>query len=142
LIELYTWRNGTKIPEGTILDDVQLIPGFHFLSLEDGIAGYLAMKDDHRWNKNWFPIFANGGGDFYAIDLSSSDTEAPLIGFILGELDQYIEYQSIAMMLQTFLECCEKGVVFVTEEGYLEIKDDLHAQIAAINNPDVSLWQI
>jgi len=142
LVELYKWRNGTPVEEGTMLDDVQIIPGYHFLSLKDAISSYLAMKDDNRWNPSWFPVFANGGGDFYAVDLSQSDGEsAPIVGFILGEIEQEIEYQSLTTMLLTFSECFEKGVVFKTEDGYLEMDDDQQAEIAMRNNPEVEFWR-
>lgn len=142
LVELYTWRNGSPVEEGTPLDDVQIIPGYHYLNLKDAISCYLAMKDDSRWNPSWFPVFANGGGDFYAVDLSQSDGDsAPIVGFILGEIEQEIEYQSLATMLLTFSECFKKGIVFKTADGYLEMDDDQQAEIALRNNPEVEFWR-
>lgn len=141
LIELYQWRNGSPVEEGTVLDDVQIIPGYHLLSLNDAIKSYLAMKDDSRWNPLWFPIFANGGGDFYAADLSKSDgNSSPIIGFILGESEQEVEYQDFNTMMITFSECFEKGIVYKTEEGYLEMDDDHQAEVAMKNNPEVEYW--
>lgn len=142
LLELYQWRNGTSIVKGTTLDDVQMIPGFHFLNLQDSVSNYLVLKDDPRWNPSWFPFFANGGGDFYAIDLSHSTGDiAPIIGFILGEADQEIEYQNLTAMLLTFCECYENSVVFRTEDGYLEMDDNEQADIARKHNPDVEFWR-
>jgi len=142
MFDLYSWRNGTKVVEGTELDGVQFIPGYHIMSLEDSISQYKAMKDDSRWSQSWFPIMANGGGDFYAVDLSqSTGPSAPIIGFILDEEEQDVEYQSIYTMMLTFLECCQKGVVFCTDEGYLEMNDDEHALIARKNNPAIEFWQ-
>jgi len=142
LVELYQWRNGTKIDPGTILDDVQLIPGFHFLSLEDSVSSYLSFKNDKRWNPSWFPIFANGGGDFYVVDLSQSNgKEAPIIGFILNEPVQEVEYQCLTTMLLTFCECFKKNIVFRTDDGYLEMDDNEQAKVALRYNPDVKFWQ-
>jgi len=142
LVEVYKWRNGTPVEEGTLLDDVQIIPGYHYLSLKDSISCYLAMKDDSRWNPSWFPVFTNGGGDFYAVDLSLSDSNsAPVVGFILGELEQEVEYQSLTTMLHTFCDCYENNVVFRTEDGYLEMDDDKQAEIALKHNPEVEFWQ-
>jgi hypothetical protein len=141
MVQLYSWRNGTNISKGTNLDDIQFIPGFHILSLEDALVQYKSIKDDPRWNRLWFPIMANGGGDFYAVDLSLSNGNcAPVIGFVLGENEQYVEYQSIDAMLNTFLECCVKGVVYRSNEGYLEMDDNKHALIARVNNPEVGFW--
>jgi len=142
LIELYKWRNGTQIKEGAMLDDVQIIPGFHFLSLQDGINSYLAMKDDTSWNPSWFPIFANGGGDFYGVDLSQSDGNlAPIVGFILTQKEQEVEYQNLTAMLLTFKECFERDIVFKTKEGYLEMDDDKQGEIAMKNNPKIEFWR-
>lgn len=142
LVELYRWHDGTPVEEGTMLDEVQIIPGYHFLCLNDAINNYQAMKVDSRWRPSWFPVFANGGGDFYAIDLSQSDGDsAPVIGFILGEKEQETEYQSLTTMLLTFSECFENGAVFRTEEGHLEMDDDQQAEIATKNNPDLKFWR-
>ncbi|EKO3450436.1 SMI1/KNR4 family protein [Vibrio fluvialis] len=142
LLELYQWKNGTKVVKGTLLDDVQLIPGFHLLNLQDSLRYYLSLKEDRRWDSSWFPIFANGGGDFYAVDLSKSDgKKAPIIGFILGELEQEIEYQSLTAMVLTYCECFRNNIVYITEDGYLEMDDEKHADLALKYNPDVEFWR-
>lgn len=142
LVELYRWHDGTPVEEGTMLDDVQFIPGFHFLCLDDAINNYQAMKDDRRWCRAWFPIFANGGGDFYAADLGQSDGySAGVIGFILGEKEQETEYQSLTTMLLTFRDGFQNGSVFKAEEGYLEMDDDKYAEIARKNNPELEFWR-
>ena len=141
LIDLYIWRNGTDISEGTLLDDIQLIPGFHFLSLQHAIKNYLVFKEDERWNRSWFPVFANGGGDFYAVDLShANNNSAPIIGFIIGELEQVVEYESLSTMLMTFSECFRSNVIFKTPEGFLEMDDSKLAKIARQFNPNIDFW--
>jgi hypothetical protein len=140
--DLYAWRNGTEIRPGTTLDDLNFFPGFYFLSLEDAFRQYQVMKNDSRWNRCWFPIFANGGGDFYAIDHSQiMDDNIPVIGFILGESEHPIEYQSIASMMATLLDCFKSNVFFVASDGYLEMDDIGHAAIAKEHNPDVEFWK-
>lgn len=143
LLQLYAWKNGVNVVEGINLDDIQFVPGYHILSLEGAIAQYIAVKGDPRWDRSWFPVMANGGGDFYVIDLAQSDGEsAPVIGFLLGEEEQDTEYQSIAAMLHTFFECYKKGIVYRSEEGYLEMDDDKHALVAKMYNPSVEFWQV
>ncbi|MDQ6719297.1 MAG: SMI1/KNR4 family protein, partial [Candidatus Dormibacteraeota bacterium] len=66
LPELYAWHDGTDATTGVPLDDLHLFPGYYFLSLEDATRNYAAFRDDPRWNPAWLPIFANGGGDFFA----------------------------------------------------------------------------
>ena len=142
LIELFQYKNGTKVSEGTSLDDIQLIPGFHFLSLQHAIKDYLIFIEDEQWNPLWFPVFANGGGDFYAVDLSDSDGHsAPILGFIMGESEQEIEYESLSAMLRTFSECVEAGIVFKSPNGFLEMDDSRLAEVAARLNPFVDFWK-
>ena len=141
IIELYKWRNGTQVDSDKTLGEVEIIPGFHFLSLSDAISSYIAMKDDKRWSVSWFPIFANGGGDFYALELvKSKDVPSPIVGFMMGEVEQELEYESLDSMLLTFKECFEKEVVFKTKEGYLEMDDEKQAQIAKKHNPKIEFW--
>ena len=68
---LYGWRNGTSTTGDVTLDDIHILPGFYLLSIEDAIASYRAFVTDSRWRPGWLPLFANGGGDFYVLDLSS-----------------------------------------------------------------------
>jgi len=132
LIDLYQWRNGTDVKPGTVLDNIHIIPGYYFLSLEDAITCFLSFKDDDRWKPYWFPIFSNGGGDFYALDFSKANgRHAPVVGFLLGEPNQDTEYLSLASMLQTFSECYDKGIVFLTAEGYLVYRDGNYLTVAA-----------
>lgn len=138
LVQLYAWRNGVNADAGIPLDDIQFIPGFHLLSLEHAVKQYAAIKDDKRWDTNWFPFMANGGGDFYALDTNSNSLS--IVGFILGESEQDVEYLNLTSMMKTFYDCFEAGVVFKTKEGYLEMDDDEHAEIAYRNNPEVDFW--
>ena len=143
LLDIYEWRNGTRIKEGTILDDLHFFPGFYFMSLEDAMEQFFIVRTDPRWNKAWFPVFANGGGDFYILDLSQSDAEsAPVIGFILNETEHPIEYQSLSAMIDTFVDCFEQGAAFVSSDACLELEDMWHARIARKHNPEVELWSM
>ena len=67
---LYTWRNGSKDCEGITLGELAFFPGFYLMSLEESIQTYLELRETDAWDKFWFPIFASGGGDFYAMNLA------------------------------------------------------------------------
>ena len=145
LVELYQWKNGTLADQGVNLDDIQIIPGFHLSSLDDAISNYIAMRSDVRWNENWFPLFSNGGGDFYAVDLSmfnSNNETAPIIGFVLGEVEQFVEYESLMDMLLTFYNGYKKGIIFRSDDGYLEMNDDEFYLAALELNPNVDYWKL
>lgn len=140
--DLYEWHNGTKIVEGAVLDDMHLFPGFYLLSLDDAITQYLALVNDQRWNADWFPIFSNGGGDFYALDYSQLNKGfTPIIGFLIGESEHPVEYQSLTTMVATLLECFEQKVFVVTDDGYLDMDDAHYKLVAKKHNPNVAIWQ-
>lgn len=143
IMDLWHWRDGTAIAPGrTKLDDVHFFPGFYFYSLRDATKQYHAMRNDPRWNSNWFPIFANGGGDFYAVDLTKENlTHAPIIGFVLGEPSHPVEYESLENMCVTLALCYERGIIYTTPDGYLEMDDAAHATLARKLNPTVELWK-
>lgn len=140
LVTLYSWRGGTRVEAGAPLDDVHFFPGFWFLSLDDAIADYLAFRTDPRWNPAWFPIFANGGGDFYAVWIQ--DGAEPVVGFLIDELEHPVEYQDLRAMCETLADCFDESVFFSDERGYLEMDDARHAEIARRHNPDVDFWLV
>lgn len=139
LCALYGWHNGTRIDVGEVLDDFHIFPGFYFSPLQDALKDYRAFREDRRWNQRWLPILANGGGDFYAVD-SSNETATPVIGFMIDQDDQPVEYSSISAMIRTWAEAFASGAFYVDARGYLMADDDRYAEIAARNNPDVALW--
>jgi len=105
------------------------------------VTHYNAFRDDDRWHQNWFPIFANGGGDFYAVVCKNVRTEeSPVLGFLLGEEEHPVEYSGVTSMMNTIAECFEQGVFYQTSEGYLEADDMFQIKIAQKYNPDVSIW--
>ena len=141
LFGLYGWCNGTKVLKGDNLDDLHFFPGFYFLSLEDALKTYLAFESESRWNKKWFPLFANGGGDFYAISCSIAKCDhGEITGFLLGEAEQVVEFESLVAMIATVRKCYDTGVYWVSEAGYLEADDRRQAQIAKQLNPHLAIY--
>ena len=140
LEELYGWRDGTSTAGVASVDDIHLVPGFYLLSLEDAIANYRAFAADPRWEAGWLPIFANGGGDFYVVDLSSPG-ESPMRHFRIDEAEHPIEFSSLGAMLATVAHGFERGTFFVDPDGYLEMDDLAFGALAAELNPDVEWWR-
>ncbi|GAA3520779.1 SMI1/KNR4 family protein [Aeromicrobium panaciterrae] len=139
LVTLYGWRNGTSTTD-VALDDIQMFPGFYMLSLEDAIANYRAFVNDSRWEPDWLPIFANGGGDFYLVDLAAPSGTA-MRHFRIDETRHPIEFHSVTSFLKSLAEAFERGIFFVDSSGYLEMDDLVFAALAAEENPDVDWWQ-
>ena len=136
---LYTWRNGSKDCEGITLGELAFFPGFYLMSLEESIQTYLELRERNGWDKSWFPIFASGGGDFYAMNLAS-EAQGQILGFYVFEEEPQVEYWSLKSMLTTFKVCYEQGIIFRNEQGYLDMDYRKHAEIAHDINPDLKMW--
>ena len=136
---LYTWRNGSKDCEGITLGELAFFPGFYLMSLEESIQTYQELRKTSTWNQCWFPIFASGGGDFYAMNLFP-EVQGQILGFYVFEEEAQVEYRSLKSMLATFKVCYEQGIIFRNEQGYLDMDYRKHAEIAHDINPEVKIW--
>ena len=136
---LYTWRNGSKDCEGITLGELAFFPSFYLMSLEESIQTYLELRETDAWGKSWFPIFASGGGDFYAMNLAP-EAQGQILGFYVFEEETQVEYQSLKSMLATLKACYEQGIIFRNEQGYLDMDYRKHAEIAHDINPEVKIW--
>ena len=136
---LYTWRNGSKDCEGITLGELAFFPGFYLMSLEESIQTYLELRARDAWDKSWFPIFASGGGDFYAMNLAP-EAQGQILGFYVFEEEAEVEYRSLKSMLATLKVCYEQGIIFRNEQGYLDMDYRKHAEIAHELNPDLQIW--
>lgn len=137
---MYGWRNGTATAGVAAVDDIHLFPGFYLLSLEDALANYRAFAADPRWTVGWLPLFANGGGDFYIVDLSQP-AAAPVRHFRIDESEHPIEFGSVQSLVATLAAAFERGIFFVDSSGYLEMDDLVFAGVAAELNPDIAWWR-
>lgn len=140
LESLYGWRNGTSTAGVAAVDDIHFFPGFYLLSLEDALANYRAFASDPRWSAGWLPLFANGGGDFYVLDLSSP-TGSPVRHFRIEESEHPIEFGSLGALLTTLAAAFDRGIFFVDLSGYLEMDDLVFGGLAAELNPDIDWWR-
>jgi hypothetical protein len=141
LTELYSWKNGTKSAQGNTLGDMHFFPGFYFMSLDKAIQAYHAWAG-REWNLAWFPVFANGGGDFYAVELShNSAKESAVVGFMLGQPEQDVEFESLLSMARTISACYDVGIYRVGDKGYLEANYEAIPAIAKKFNPTLDLYK-
>lgn len=141
LSELYGWRDGTAIGDTDTIGEIAFIPGYHFLSIEQGLLHYASLLDSPYWNAAWLPILANGGGDFFVVDLAKRDRfSAPIIVYRLGEERQEQEYDSIALMVKTIRRSFYEDAYYVDEAGSLDEDAQKHQRIAAEINPRSIVW--
>lgn len=120
LAELYAYSNGLEGPDDATIDQVLLFPGYYWQSLETSVENYRAFLRSPEWNRAWFPVFASGGGDFYAVicDPSSPDF-GRIVGFLIGEPDQFVEFTGLAAMLDVVASAFEQGAYYL-DDVYLE----------------------
>lgn len=143
IVELYSWRNGTKIHEGNPLIDLYFFPGYYFLSLENACSDYESFRDSELielglWKLNWFPLFTSGGGDYYVVDCPDDlAAAAPVISYIRGEPEHEVIYTSLTSMMQTIAECYKAGVYQLVGESW-NIDFVAEARIAQKYNPGIS----
>ena len=135
----YAWRNGSKDSDGITLGELAFFPGFYLMSLEESIQTYMELRARNGWDKSWFPIFASGGGDFYAMNLAP-EAQGQILGFYVFEEEGQVEYWSLKSMLATLKACYEQGIIFRNEQGYLDMDYRKHAEIAHDINPEVRIW--
>lgn len=95
---------------------------------------------DARWTVGWLPLFANGGGDFYVLDLSQP-SEGPVRHFRIEESEHPIEFGSVQALSATFAAAFDRGVFFIDPSGFLEMDDIVFAGAAAELNPNISWWR-
>ena len=136
---LYTWRNGSEDSEEITLGELAFFPGFYLMSLEERIQTYMELRARNGWDKSWFPIFASGGGDFYAMNLAP-ESQGQILGFYVFEEEAQVEYRSLKSMLAALKNCYEQGIIFRNEQGYLDMDYRKHAEIAHDINPDLKIW--
>ena len=142
LATIYQWRNGTKAEESDLLESLYFFPGFYFLSIEEAVQTYQERGDSPQWREGWFPLFADGGGDFYIVPCAQQKVAASeVIGFIHGEPEQGAEYESVEAMIQTLEACFREGAFFVDDDDTMEIDDERHREIAHRFNPTIPEWQ-
>lgn len=137
LVSLYMWRNGTRT-DGATLGEIDLFPGFYFLSLDDAIANRQAFITDPRWHEDWFPVFADGGGDFYFVDFGNA--LGRVHRFRIDEDESPAEFESTATLLATLGDCYAQSIFFLDSTGYLDMNVPRFEAMAALHNPSIRWW--
>src|SRR6266511_4869977 len=73
--QLHKWRDGTAGIGELKIDELCLFPNFYFPSLELALVEFRRWEEmleanpaECPWTINWFPIFMDVGGCYYAID--------------------------------------------------------------------------
>lgn len=133
---LYSWRNGTQTTDVTI-DEIAIFPGFYLLSLEDAVITYRTMAvAGPRWDAVWLPVFADGGGDYYVVELGGQSS-GWVRHFQIDELEHPYEFRSLTEMVVTLAAAFDQNVFIVDSDGYLEMNDLRFVELVAELNPEM-----
>lgn len=105
LVALYQWKN---VQQSGVFDafvnNSQFVPLAEALDTNAELTGMIGLdfEVDNWWNKNWIPLFHNGGGDYICYDLEGTFTGNPgqLIEFWHADADRNV----IAPSLSAFID--------------------------------------
>jgi hypothetical protein len=81
-----------------------------------------------------------GGAQTAFSDYAGHDDKCPIVGFMIDEDEQPIEYESLETMVATLADCFDQGAFFVDDRGHLSMDSGRHREIARAHNPTVAIW--
>lgn len=79
------------------------------------MAEYRAFISEPRWSPGWLPVFANGGGDFYGVDLGPEGVVA-VRHFWFDEAEHPIEFSSLSAIMATLAQDLGLGLIEVRKD--------------------------
>lgn len=135
--ELFAWHDGVEPPPDDVMDDVQVFPGYHLLSLGEALEDRDVGVEHRGWDPLWLPVLANVGGDFFAVDLGA--LPGRVVRVMGDEAERPVVFTSVHGLVTTLVDAYERGVVRV-EGGYLELDDRAFGRLAAEREPGLAWW--
>jgi hypothetical protein len=151
LIELYTFADGIKFQEGSVIGKSGIIPIHVFLSNENAInyyKTYITHEDlftnhdsEKSPGKKLFPFLEDSAGCCHWVDLNDTKNHGKIYWTnSYGESPDYV-FSSLTKFFQAIKECYEKEVFFLDEDGYLEQDDEEFARVAMKLDPKIKYWK-
>jgi hypothetical protein len=110
--------------------------------MDEAVQTLEEREDSEQWREGWFPVFANGAGDFYVVPCQEKKIDAAeVIGFLHGEPEQTAEYESLTAMTYAIEACFREKAFYLDEHDTMEIDDEKQREIARRFNPTIREWQ-
>ncbi|MFI5972997.1 hypothetical protein [Streptomyces sp. NPDC051452] len=122
----FGWCDGVAVVPGQTQDQVNVIPGYSPVSLEEGVRLRSAYTGDEVLGEHWVPLLGSAGGDLYAA-VWSPGKEAVVAGVLVGEPTE-IEFSTVEQMVAVFNNCFDSGAFSVDGQGMLTMSPDLYDQ--------------
>lgn len=126
----FGWCNGVAESPGQLQDDVNVVPGYNPVSVEEAVRMMPDYAGDPLLGSHWVPLLRSGGGDIYAATWSA-DKEAAVAGVLIGEPTE-VEFTGIEQMVSVFNQSFAQRAYYV-EQGRLtmdpELYDEVYAQV-------------
>jgi hypothetical protein len=122
--EWFQWCGGVAVRPGQIQDEVNVIPGYGPLSVEEAVRLKENYVGDSVLGENWVPLLGGAGGDLYAA-VWEDGTVVRVAGVLVGESTE-IEFSSVEQMVTVFNACYDNGAYFVNGSNMLDMNPDLY----------------
>lgn len=145
---LYAWRNGVDEDalESKVLGQLALFPLGIFIPFEIALDEFVTHTEGRYWDKNLFPLFGSGGGDYYIIDCQEDSSTFGMIYFYSPtNVDFYgvvTKFDSLNSLIITITECYNSNLYYIDEESYLEVDFKKERSISKKNNSQSNYWKI
>jgi hypothetical protein len=69
----------------------------YLLSIEDALdAAKFLAEEASGWKKSWFPLFANGGGDYVVYETAAGKSKGALVAYWHDEEGRVVEHASLS----------------------------------------------
>jgi hypothetical protein len=122
LVELYSRSAGIDAPEDALLGHMWMYDSHFLLPFEEAVRIQQYFAGGPRWDSAWFPVFGNGGGDYYLVHCKADrDDWSQITYFMMGSGEEAdLEFSSLEDMLIVISECFDKGICSVDERGGLD----------------------
>jgi len=144
--DLYSWKNGVNPTAEDSIGNLSIFELAVFVSFQEAMDIQKSMAgSEYGWDKNKFPLFTSGGGDYYLIEGDISKNEYGSIYYYFpGAVDferMISQYDSLYTLFLTIYESFSKNI-FTYREGVLEVDDEKSFEIGKKLNPRSDYYKL
>ncbi|GAA1767604.1 hypothetical protein [Luedemannella helvata] len=126
----FGWCNGVEARPGQLQDEVNIIPAYNPLSVEEAVYAKASYEGDAALGELFLPLLTTASGDIYAAVWDRNVNEARVAGVLVGEPTE-VEFSSIEQMVMVFNACFDNGSFFVGAENRLIMDPEGYEQTYA-----------